>query len=117
MQEQERKIVDLPIQNSPPFNRYGPYQCSWFASGCVANKEKLISTWNKSDFTQFRVHYEEILEEATHLRGTTNPQEKHIQTLFYPAISQYYALCVDSWYVVYYCINHYYYIRMLFDSV
>lgn len=90
-------MEDLPIQNMVPYNKYGPYQCSWFAAGCVANKTKLLNTW-LNDEAAFRELYTAILEEATELRGTTNPEAKHIQTLFYPAIFDHYKLEVDQWF-------------------
>lgn len=123
-------VNDLPIQNSEPYNRHGPYQCSWFAAGCVAKRQALTEAWTElinqsspgtfpdrvvfrftylletascepisSVSSRFHALYVEVLVEATHMRATTNPHLKHIQTLFYPPIFQHHQLTLDTWYL------------------
>ena len=61
------------------------------------NKEKLVDAWVKNKDDEFKEVYVKVLEEATHHRGTTNPDAKHIQTMFYPPLLSHYKMSHSDW--------------------
>ena len=74
-------VAELRCQFDPPC---GVLLCSWFSQGCVARAEELTAALLEGNTNAFRAVYHEILDDSAKLRRCTNPELRHVQTLFYP---------------------------------